>query len=382
MYINNKKNNFCNTIHFVFSGTPLPDYINSSIKLAKKLSGMKIHLITDKKNINQIDLSVINFTALDDFYDKSFIKKAEQKILFNKSFKNNFWVRTVERYFILYQFFKKKKLSSIFHAELDQLLFGINELVLNLEKTKKKGIFMPFRGDEKVINSIFFCNDLNSLNSLLNYAMYGPSYHSEMDLFFNWASKNPNLSVALPTMAGRILGPNVTAPKNVYELPIEDLGGVVDACEVGWWVAGCDPAQIPINILPRTKYFNEFNIINEKPFKDKILLKEHLQKFNFKLSIKKKELKIIYDRNIKTRIYNLHIHSKIHQSLINSESSLLELFELANQNEPVALRSLRIIQLREFKSNLFKSINSSSKILSLIKRIVIKIKQHIFLNKK
>jgi hypothetical protein len=351
------QNSICETIYFVYLGYPLPKYAISSIKLAKQFSGMKVDLLSSHKNNKFIKSSFVNFTALEDFYDeKNF--DISKKLLNNQKYRNNFWSKTIERFFVLEQFVKLKKISSFIHAELDQLLFGLNQLVSNIEKINKSGIFVPFHSDQSAVASIFYCNNISAFNSLIMAAKNGIPYRNEMELIAQWGKNNPNLIIALPTMASWILGPNIATPKNVIELLPINLGGVVDAAQIGQWVAGIDPRNISINKIPRTKFVDTY--------REYLLSKKHLEKFKFNFDFEKKKLDIIFDNTSKIRIFNLHIHSKIHQFFLESKLSLTKLFELANLDQPTSFRCSRNIQIKNFIINLSIKIMKPRKLVFIL----------------
>jgi hypothetical protein len=362
-------NTLSNKVYFVYSGSSLPRYALASIKLAKEFSGMEIHILTNEKNRKLIKLPSINFTAIEDFYNDSYFQNVKKKVLFSKNFRDNFWLKTIERFFILREFVTFKKISSFFHAELDQLLFGTNELVLNIEKTKKSGIFFPFHSHNSACASIFYCNNINSFSSMLNAAAYGDAYLNDMDLIASWAKNNPDLAISLPTMAAKIIGPNIATPQNVLELSPMNLCGVVDASQVGQWVAGIDPRNIPITETPKNKFV--------APPGECLLSKEQLDKFNFQINFQENRLDIVYDNKIKTRIFNLHIHSKIHHSLSISRFSLLNLFERANEDKPSTLIAAKIIQLKSYLEINYTKIIKHDEYLLILKKIINRCKKKI-----
>jgi len=338
---------------FVYLGDSLPKYTIASLKLAKEYSGMNVHILTSKKNQKLINLSFSNFTAIEDFYDDKIFNISKKKILNNLNFRNNFWLKTLERFFVLHQFANANKLNSFFHAELDQLLFGVNELVLNIEKTHKTGIFVPFHNNKMAVASVFYCNNIDSLKTMLTAASDDIVYRNEMELIAIWAKNNHNSVISLPTMASKIIRPNIATPKNIIELSPLDLGGVVDAAQVGQWVGGIDTLHIPIHKTPKTKFVDSLG--------ENLISREQFEKFKFYINFQKNKLDVVYDDTFVTRIFNLHIHSKIHQSLLNSRSSLIQLFEMANRDEPISLRAARNIQLRAYVENVFNKIKNPSK---------------------
>lgn len=365
----------CDTIHFVYLGYPLPKYAVASIKLAKEYSGMKVHLLASEKNKKFINSLLINFTPLEDFYNNKIFEIPEKNLLNDKNFLNGFWLKTLERFFVLSQFVKKNKLDIFFHAELDQLLFGIDELVLNIEKSKKIGIFIPFHSNTEAIASVFYCNNIHSLDSLLMTAST-TGYRNEMELIASCAQNNPNLFMALPTMASKIMGSNIAKSKNIFELSPTALGGVVDAAQVGAWIAGTDVFHTPMNQMPKTKFV--------EPLRDNLLTRQHLEKFKFQIDFEKNQLNIVFDNTFLIRIFNLHIHSKIHQSLAGPRSLLTQLFETANQDEPVSLKAARKLHLKNILDRVVRNISSANKILLMFRKIlkILNKKINNFLKKK
>jgi len=364
-------NNSINTIYFVYIGYPFPKYAISSIKLAREFSGMKIHILTNSKNYKYLGKIANDFTALEDFYNSKNLE-ISKKIVSNKNYKNNFWITTVERYFVLYEYFDKTKIKSFFHAELDQLLFRTDVMVENILKTKRRGIFFPYDNPNSVVASVVFCNELKALKSLLNEAVNGKPYRSEMDLIAHWSSLNPNLVISLPTFASKIIGKNIATPKKIFELETDDLGGVVDAAQLGQWVGGIDPALIPIHITPKNKFVNP----NEKKY---YLSRKILDKINFQLDVEKKKLNIFYN-GCKFNVFNIHLHSKIHQSLTFSKDSIVKFFKLANKKKAVHFKITKIIQLKNYYKKIYEKFKNLTifKLSLLNKMNVLKKKVNLF----
>lgn len=176
-----------------------------------------------------------------------------------------------------------------------------------------------------------------------------------MDLIAHWSSLNPNLVISLPTFASKIIGKNIATPKKIFELETDDLGGVVDAAQLGQWVGGIDPALIPIHITPKNKFVNP----NEKKY---YLSRKILDKINFQLDVDKKKLNIFYN-GCKFNVFNIHLHSKIHQSLTFSKNSIVKFFKLANKKKAVHYKITKIIQLK----NYYKKIYEKFKNLTIFK---------------
>jgi hypothetical protein len=361
----------CDTIHFVYLGYPLPKYAVASLKLAKEYSGMKVHLLASEKNKKFIDSLLINFTALEDFYDNKIFDILKEQISSSATFRNYFWIRTAERLFVLSQFVQKTKIKNFFHAELDQLLFGVNELVLNIEKSKKSGIFIPFHSNTEAVASVFYCNNMDALTSLLTAART-TNYIHEMELIATWAKNNPNLTIALPTIFSKFRHPNILTPKNITELLSTDLNGIVDGMEVGQWIAGVDPRNVNIFRTPKNKWI-ETSI-------EKVISRKQFEKFQFHINFKNFSLDVFVDDIFITKIYNLHIHSKIHPTLTSLTSlevekkKLVKFFEITNQEKAVTLESTRGIQINYFINselhNLLDIIRKPERLLVIFRKII------------
>ena len=97
-------------VYFVYLGKSLPTYVESSINLALKYSGLAVHLLgnaTIKPNISNISF---NFTAVEDFYDSKEFVEAAKRVWYDHTFRNGFWLKSLERFFVLEQYVSSKKL--------------------------------------------------------------------------------------------------------------------------------------------------------------------------------------------------------------------------------------------------------------------------------
>ncbi len=350
------------TLYFVYLGTVLPTYAKASLILAKKHSGMAVHLIGNKVIGETLGSSLCEFTAVEDFYTGDGFNIAKSNIKSDARYRGGFWVKTLERFFVLYEFAKFRGLRSIFHAELDQLLFGTDELVKNIEQHNLSGIFVPFHSPELAVASVFYCNHLDALSSLLLEAMSGEAYGNEMALIAQWASKNRNLAVSLPTAASLLKNTNVATPQGVHELTPKDLGGIVDAAQLGMWVAGIDPKNVPLTELPRTKFVNE-------PVAH-LLSKSELESIKFTMSKNTETLLTACSNNQSIRIFNLHIHAKIHQSISSGQLQLDCLFKQTNEDKRRILKaSLRPWLWHHAKHYTYALFTKPHKIIPVLGRI-------------
>ena len=306
-----------NKVHFVYIGDKLPKYAIASIKLAKKLSGLKIHLIGNSIFKKQIKKLRINFTSIESFYCSKKFKNVSKNLNLKENFRNGFWLKTLERFFILEQFMFKKKINSIFHSEIDQLLFRCDKLIESISKTNKKGLFVPFHSKRQAVASVVFINKLSTLQSLIQSTDLIQKYSNDMELIAAWAKKNPKKIFALPTLATEIKYRSSILPKCLGIISSKEIGGIVDAAQLGQWVGGIDPKNVNIFSTPRTKFV-------DKPQKG-LLSHNDLKQIEFK-KFNDNDNKLTFNFKKKNyQIYNLHLHSKMHHNIVCGKPSLFSL---------------------------------------------------------
>jgi hypothetical protein len=324
---------------FVYLGNSFPNYAVASLKLAVKNSGMTVRILGNHALKNKADIDGVVFTSIEDFYNPEEFKKIEDKILSSHNFRQGFWLKTLERFFVIHQYMSTFEIFQVFHAELDQLLFEGSNLVKKIENSGKTGIFVPFHTVDQAVASVFYCNDIETLASLLDYAKKENDFYNEMSLIAIWAKSSPNQIFALPTLSTVIYGSEVFARHGISTLTQEQVGGIVDAAQLGQWVGGEDPRNIPLSTKPTNHYLETKNL--------EIVSKSQLSKA--KLSLQRNDrLTITTESSSSIRIYNLHLHSKIHAWIWSSDDNLRKLIFKSNQNFPTKLRAARKLQLKYF----------------------------------
>ncbi len=342
-------------MHFVYLGQDLPGYAKSSIYLAKEFSGLDVHLIGNQTQKNKIKKLNIGFTSVEDFYKTDDFEAASRNILSPSVYRDGFWLKTMERFFVLEQYMNFHHKSSIFHAELDQLLFKVNLLIHNLESTNESGLFFPFHTTKRAMASIFYCNNAEALKSLINFAKESDPVSNEMELLANWSSSFPKFSKRLPTAINYVSEASQDSGVKVLNLNI--VNGIVDAAQLGQWIAGIDPKNVPITSKPSTQFVDKF----EK----NLLSKKDLKKLYFNFDVENGLLTTRYDKKEPIIVFNIHLHSKIHNWI--KKVGINEFINLANSVSPVFLLTSRIAQIKSaFKFGLLKSLLSVNSWTTLI----------------
>jgi hypothetical protein len=344
-------------LYFVFLGDRLPKYVIPSLKIAVRHSGMNVNLIGDADLKNKLDKYNVNFIDTATFYDNTEFLKMSRNVSANHKFRNGFWLKTVERFFVLEQFMKFQGINSLVHAELDQLLFGVDIFTKSMRYIDKDGLYVSLHKSEEVIASLVYIQNPETLTSLLQYAQKR-MFSNEMNLISDWGNDNPDKIFGLPTLASEIY--SVSNLKNIEIISLHNLGGIVDAAQIGQWVAGIDPRNVTI----RNRPVNNF-IDSPKPF---MLKGDHLKGLTFIFDEDESTLFLQYLDNNPIRIFNLHIHSKVHKNLLANNPSLPKLFEYLNEKRSISFSGTRRTQLiYYFRSRLENFIEDPKRFISRLR---------------
>ena len=340
-----------NEIHFVFLGSKLPSYAKASIQLAASTSGVNLYLIGNRSILKSVRHLPVNFTAIEDFYDSQEFNSAKRRITADHKYRNGIWLKSLERFFVIYQYMLTFHKYSILHAELDQLIFSAERFSELLENTKLKGLFFPFHSASSVVASLVYINDVLALKSLIDFSQGDFKYANEMVLIAEWARQNPDLIFQLPTTATLLQARTDSFVPNVKLLTASELGGVVDAAQLGQWIAGIDPKHLKLSVRPLTLFVDsptEF-----------LLSRKQLETLRFVQSEIGAVNVLSESGLINIPLYNLHIHSKIHPALVNGKISISEVLDSANrllQIEIPGAREQQILGRIESKLYLAKRI--------------------------
>lgn len=335
------------TIHFVYLGEKLPKYAQSSLRLAIQHSGCDIHLVGNQELRKDLANINVQFTPIEEFYDSSKFDIAKKFISSDANFRSGFWLKSMERFYVLEQFMAFKNHEEIFHAELDQLLFGINQLISNLRKLKLNRILYPFHSKQSALASVIYIQGKSNIESLTDFGCSGIPFKNEMSLLAQWALANPDKASALSTLATEIHTSTSILPDGVPIASIEYMGGVVDAAQLGQWIAGIDPRNVPILKVPRNHFVD--------PPSDGLLTRPELELTKFEFDQSRNILHVTLNGQ-KFRIYNLHLHSKCHPTLLREKHNLTSLISKSNQEHSITISGMRRSQFRHYLSELIKII--------------------------
>lgn len=290
-----KNNHLKPPLVYVWIGSYLPAWARLALKLSNLNCGL-LTILLSSKSIGYVP-EVSQQIFLEDFYKppKNISHEFEDQRL---AFRDGFWLKTTERFFVLQQFIEKYSMKSIFHAELDNLIFDISNLNNKLDLVGE-GFFCPRDSIDRGIASLVYINQAESLREMTNVFMKNkPAYQNDMLLLGSLLKKSNNF-YSLPTERRFEIN-----KKNLWETinPI-DSGGIFDAASIGQFLFGIDPRNC--NTILLNGFENENKGCNLWDLK----FINYLESGTFQVT----------DNASSTRLnlYNIHIHSKLFNLLSN-----------------------------------------------------------------
>lgn len=275
---------------FIYDSNKFPDYGYYSLEHAIRCSGCEVILLTNCQGIKIDGLTVFD---IHDFYSSIEFKNSGIYINSDKKFRNGFWYKVLERFLILQAYTEKYGVENYYHAELDNLIFNLSGLNIRLDAVGK-GIFIPKESISRCIASLVYINNNEILSELNKYILSCEYYSNDMEVLNNFSniSKNQLNFFYLPTEA------YFNDKRSWNNISVDQAGGLFDGAAFGQWLFGFDPANSYKGIVSNRAINENVNFPIE----------------NLKFYINNKYFYIIKNKQ-KIRLYNIHVHSKIHKKL-------------------------------------------------------------------
>ncbi len=321
---------------FVFLGKHLPKYAKASLKIASVSSGLRVILLGNESMRQEVSGLGVEFTPVEDFYDPEQFNRASSHVWSDHKFRGGLWLKSLERLFVLKQYMEFSGTPTLLHAELDQLAFNLCFFKRKLDALQYKGLFVPMHSPSSAVASILYINDIDALNSLIDFANADNYFPNEMYLIADWARLNPDKFFELPTTASVVKGRHFSLIPGARLVGTDEVGGLVDAAQLGQWVAGIDPKNISLGYRPTNKFVDD-----EKSY---LLNLEELNSITFRLISNQLQI-VVGESKERVNLFNLHIHSKIHDEILKGKLSLDDLIITANSTDKISLPGTRRQQL-------------------------------------
>lgn len=273
---------------FIWIGKSIPKWLKPAVIFASKNSGCNVTLLHSIESLYIPNIKLIN---INEFYQRSDLLK-NVEFFGDLEFRNEFWLRTTERFLILRDYMSHYSIKKCFHAECDNLIFNI-ELLSNALDKIGEGLFAPRDSLNRAVASLIYINSYNSINKFCNNIFTNQEKVNDMYLLGEYLSTSID-GYSLPIESC------LNNSTNWNYISIDTVGGIFDANSLGQYLFGVDPRNDPYNPV-----YNLF--INENLTLD---LKDMIFDYDGTSFFLKNS-----DKKIK--IFNLHIHSKNLEIILN-----------------------------------------------------------------
>lgn len=279
-------------IIFVHLGPTLPrHFLANLVRADRQYAGNVVGLIEDSNAIAD-HTGTFKLVDIRNFYDPSRFRAVLENSALDSRFREGFWHKAIERFFVLAQFTEGRGISRYFHCESDVLIFSIDGLATALDRFGQQ-LFIPRDSKSRAIASLIYVNSPAALASLLAYIESSPVRTNEMEILASFMDEVTEDAIALPTL-DTLDGVAETAI-GWKSLTTNDTGGLFDAAGIGQWVAGTDPRN------SKKTTFNHFrNEMNAIDFSELNARFDRAQNY-FSLNMK---------HHAPKKVFNLHVHSK------------------------------------------------------------------------
>jgi hypothetical protein len=298
------------SIVFIHLGSTIPAYLPIALEQSRLFNPeAEIVLIantdalaTIKYDFNTFAITTITCESLPTTSEHRYFSTHTQ---LNKTFREGFWQYASERFYYLHEFIKHHKKNNVFHLEYDNMLYVDLALLLNFFRSEYQNVMgVVFDNDVRGIASFMYIPNEHVINrfvSFINNNLF--SQYNDMELLGLFKNHCPEYVKNLPIIPEcyaqqhaliSTKGHRVAHPYNYYQYATE-LEGIFDAAALGQYLGGIDPRNGP----SAPKFINESCIFNPSYFT-----------FLWELDTKGRIVPYAVCNNIRSRIFNLHIHSK------------------------------------------------------------------------
>lgn len=304
---------------FVYLGDQLPEYTDSSLRFALRDTSRRVILLGTSPHPHAVPEA--EYEDISGWYDPQDFQRFRDGSPLDPEFRNGFWLRAAERFFVLQQWGKHEQIDMFFHAELDNLIFALGPLEQALSSHRGK-LFLPADSTGRGFGSLMYCSGPVALEALVAFMIKHAHLGNEMVILGEFLSRNPQCASRLPSIeSGFVLQGQGESVGSLAE-----LGGLVDAAALGQWLFGIDPSNTSRTVF--TKRRNESSHVD-------------LRGLRFQYRAAAHTLLLRQAGHKSQQVFNLHVHSKIIGRLEKSLRLYLG-FAILPFPVPVVYRSGRI----------------------------------------
>ena len=289
----------------------LPSYIKESIYQIRLFYKDDIYLIINDLEspyisyLEKYDVKIIPYNNVINLNFINIVNSNIHKFLIvsNLTGREELFIRSFERFFLLENLMISNNLSNCLFLELDNLIY--DDPYKWISDFSKHELCYMYDNDDRCSSGLMYINNSNSLKNFLNYILYFISnsndFMNEMTTLYRYYKLSTNSVQILPTYWKK---------ENIPSMAKENYGlyndSIFDALAIGCFLLGLDPYHTNGKIETGRKA--EWCAIDYTQ-----------DKFEWKIDEQGRKIPYIYDGINWLRINNLHIHSKDLKSGLSKE---------------------------------------------------------------
>lgn len=259
-----KEEKMSNKIILVHTGNYFPNYINDCIEQIFKYD-FEIHLILSEKLHCNIKNKRVILSKAEEYQNKYYENFSIKR---DNAFRDGFWNRTSNRFFLLAEYSKKNKIKNFFHIENDILIFD------NLEKTRKYLEQTSFEmciavdAETRCVPSVVWFKEHHILQELSNFIFFNRNNDDMVNLkcfYDNNLNKVTNFPI--------IHVEKYNSKKIKYNNMFDKISCIFDGAAIGQFLGGIDSRNCPgdtVGFVNETTVFpvNKYKYIwhNKEPY--------------------------------------------------------------------------------------------------------------------
>jgi hypothetical protein len=302
---------------FVHIGAELPPWLSPVLRQARLFNGCPIYLVAEAAALRgpswpvELGVTPVEVEALGHSTAHAEFQRLSR---FDRGFRDGFWSRTTERFFLLESAMAQLRLGNVVHLENDVMLYAdLDEMSPALGRLYP-GIAATFDNDERGVPGFVFIADLAAISRLTAFIIARFHALNRPATAQRWAHVNDmwllgqfrgegrvavdHLPIVTPDYPGTLrsrLG-HVPADPSCYSRHFGELKAVFDAASLGQYLGGVDPRNVP---QPTVGFINESCVFDPRRSGIRMLRDEAGRK-----------VPRIETASGLHRVANLHIHCK------------------------------------------------------------------------
>ena len=286
-------------------GTTWLPYINDCIYQIRRFSKIPIYLVLDTVHKDLVDYNDVILIDCKNLLISKYHKTFRNNTKLSKTFRDEFFIKTTERFFYLHQLMKTYDLQNVFHIEYDNLIF-FNPLD-HLDTFKSEYNFTCVVDNfNRGVGSFMYIKDVNHIEQYVKHILASDMKLNDMETLANFMINKSTLPL-IPSwhnkeICSQKFGKDKHS-KDYYAYGFDKFKAIFDGAAIGQYMYG-------------THLKKKIGFINERTvFKMNDYNTEWINNIPYLCSL---------SSNNKCRINNLHMHCKnLGQIVYKSRNDLL-----------------------------------------------------------